>query len=156
MDSDRLSRWLTLTANLGVILGIFFLAVEIQQNTDMMEAQTRDSVTSKQIEFYLTLSQNEFAADTLRRGRLGELDADSTEGTAFTFMTISLFRTWENEWYQYDKGLFEAQEFIARSNNWAELLNAYPGYKSLWDDSPTNYSEGFVKFVNDKVNQRND
>ncbi len=31
MDSDRLNRWLTLGANLGVLVGIIFLAVEIRQ-----------------------------------------------------------------------------------------------------------------------------
>ena len=33
MDSDRLNRWLALAANIGVLVGIVFLAVEIRQNT---------------------------------------------------------------------------------------------------------------------------
>ncbi len=46
MNTEALNRWLTLTANVGVIAGIVFLAVEIRQNTDMMRAQTRSSVTA--------------------------------------------------------------------------------------------------------------
>ena len=153
MKKIDLGQSMTILANLGVIAGIFFLAVEVQQNTGMMEAQTRDSVTSKQIEYYLTISQNEFAADTLTKGRLGQLNAESTEATAFFFMTTSLFRTWENEWYQYDKGLFEEQEFLARSNNWAQLLNLFPGYKAHWEVTSTNYSVGFVDYVTVQLNQ---
>ena len=52
MKKIDLGQSMTILANLGVIAGIFFLAVEVQQNTGMMEAQTRDSVTSKQIEYY--------------------------------------------------------------------------------------------------------
>jgi hypothetical protein len=33
VDSDRLNRWLALAANIGVLVGIVFLAVEIRQNT---------------------------------------------------------------------------------------------------------------------------
>jgi hypothetical protein len=32
LDTDRLNRWLSLIANVGVIVGIIFLAVEIQQS----------------------------------------------------------------------------------------------------------------------------
>jgi hypothetical protein len=39
MDSDRLNRWLTLGANIGVLVGIVVLIVEIAQNTEMMRAQ---------------------------------------------------------------------------------------------------------------------
>ena len=40
MKLSDLNEWLTLTANLGVIGGIVFLAVEIQQNTAAIETQT--------------------------------------------------------------------------------------------------------------------
>ena len=33
MDFDRLNKWLTLLANLGVVIGIIFLALEIRSNT---------------------------------------------------------------------------------------------------------------------------
>ncbi len=39
MDSDRLNRWLTLGANLGVLVGIIFLAAEIRQNSDLARLQ---------------------------------------------------------------------------------------------------------------------
>ena len=35
MDSDRLNRWLTLGANVGVLVGIIFLAIQIRQNSDL-------------------------------------------------------------------------------------------------------------------------
>jgi hypothetical protein len=38
MDSDKINRWLTLGANLGVVVGIAFLVVEIRQNTTALEA----------------------------------------------------------------------------------------------------------------------
>ena len=42
MDSDRLNRWLTLGANVGVVVGIIFLAVEIRQNSELARIQLTD------------------------------------------------------------------------------------------------------------------
>ena len=36
---DRLNRWLTLVANVGVVAGIVFLGLEIQQTSDVIKAQ---------------------------------------------------------------------------------------------------------------------
>jgi hypothetical protein len=38
---DKLNQWLTLVANVGVLIGIGFLAFEIRQNTDSIHSQTR-------------------------------------------------------------------------------------------------------------------
>ena len=39
MDSDRLQTWLTLGANIAVLVGIVFLAVEIRQNSEHLALQ---------------------------------------------------------------------------------------------------------------------
>ena len=41
MDTDRLNRWLTLSANIGVIFGIIILAVEVRQNTESLDESRR-------------------------------------------------------------------------------------------------------------------
>ena len=46
MDSDRLNRWLTLGANLGVLVGIVLLLLELDQNRKLMRAKTRDHIAS--------------------------------------------------------------------------------------------------------------
>lgn len=41
METHRIGHWLTLVANLGVIVGIAFLVVEIRQNSAIATAQVR-------------------------------------------------------------------------------------------------------------------
>ncbi len=43
MKLDKISAWLTLAANAAVLAGIVFLAIEIRQNTAMMETQIHQS-----------------------------------------------------------------------------------------------------------------
>lgn len=41
VDTDRVARFLTLAANIGVIIGIAFLVLEMQQTSDIAKAQIR-------------------------------------------------------------------------------------------------------------------
>jgi hypothetical protein len=52
--TDKLTRWLTLLANLAVLAGIILVAIQIQQNTDITKAQMAN-------EYYLLDAQLELA-----------------------------------------------------------------------------------------------
>jgi hypothetical protein len=39
MDLNKTNRWLTLIANIGVLVGLIVLIFELSQNTGMMRAQ---------------------------------------------------------------------------------------------------------------------
>ena len=45
MKAKRINDWLTLGANIGVLIGIILLLVELNQNSTMMRAQTRFEVS---------------------------------------------------------------------------------------------------------------
>jgi hypothetical protein len=44
MKLDSLNKWLTLLANLGVVAGIIFLAIELRQNQSILEQDQRISI----------------------------------------------------------------------------------------------------------------
>jgi hypothetical protein len=57
MNLDQLNKWLTLLANFGVIGGLIFLALEIQQNTIAVQAgaiQESTNVARQQLLTYAT------------------------------------------------------------------------------------------------------
>ena len=133
MKSEKLDRLLTLLANLGVIAGIIFLAIEIRQNTEMVRSQTRDSITEKQIalfEWWATSTENNRVR--ILGDRL-ELDLDSPEAAQYAWMIAGNLRLWENEWYQYQRGLFEPEEFEPRLNIWRRMVNS-PGVVRVWNE----------------------
>ena len=59
MDSVRLNRWLTLGANIGVLIGIMLLLVELDQNRDMMRAQTRHQLAMGLVELQIATGTNQ-------------------------------------------------------------------------------------------------
>ena len=43
MNTENLNRWLTLCANTGVVIGIIFLAFELQQNNELLQSQAQET-----------------------------------------------------------------------------------------------------------------
>jgi len=55
LDTDRINKWLTLLANVGVLVGIIFLAVEVRHASDMAQAQMADAAIAGHNELNLAL-----------------------------------------------------------------------------------------------------
>jgi hypothetical protein len=155
MNMDNLNKWLALAANVGVIAGIIFLAIEIQQNTEMMRSQTRDNMAGKQLnlfEWFATSTDNAAIRD---RGGRGELEAGSPEYAQFGWMVAGTLRLWENEWYQYQQGLFEVEEFEPRLNIWRGVLLGSPGLIDAWDDIRPSFSPEFSALIDSLILNNN-
>ena len=132
--STKLDRWLSWLANIGVIAGIVFLALEIRLNTEMIRSQTRDSITEKQLTLFEWFATD---AENIRIREAGdklELKPESVEFAQYAWMIAGNFRLWENEWYQYQQGLFEPNEFQPRINIWRRMLNDTPGMRHVWEE----------------------
>jgi len=145
MNLSKYSELLTLTANIGVVVGIVFLGVEIRQNTNMMQAQTRDSITEKTLGSLALTADNKYAADILWRGSNGEIEPSSgPDWVSFATLVRSYFTMYENESYQYDQGLFTEEEFAARLSTWRTNLQRV-GFRNAWTRYRGTYSASFVE-----------
>ena len=72
MKKISLGKLLGLLANLGVIIGILLLVLELGQNRDMMRAQIRNELARSLPDFLGLLIDNRELADLLVRANAGE------------------------------------------------------------------------------------
>jgi hypothetical protein len=149
MNMAKLQEILSLIASVGVIASIIFLGIEMQQNTDMMQSQTRNSIVENQLSFYESITDNPQLAVIMTELRK---DADfyasgSPERTRYHFFAMSQLRMWENEWYQYQKGLFDQKEFDSRVNTWKTNI-AVPINAIIWTNIRGAFSEDFRDYLN--------
>jgi len=140
---SKLERWLTLVANLSVVVGIVFLAVELRQNTQAIQAQTRDSMTEKQMMWLASVYTNPEVADIYQRGSVEDDLATPTERFIYAMAAGADFREWENSYYQYERGLFTAAEFEARRDRWRRSLENFPRQRRLWTTERSGYAPSF-------------
>jgi len=140
---SRLNERLTLIANLSVVVGIAFLAVELHQNTQAIHGQTRDSITEKQMTYYGWIGLNPDAADVFQRGnRSGISGLDETERQMYRMLVAGILREFENSHYQYMQGLFAPEEFQARVVRW-ELMMRYQGWRDAWNEERETFAPAF-------------
>ena len=96
---------ISIIANIGVVVSIVFLGIEMQQNTAMMQSQTRNSIVENQLSLYERgITNSEFAevASKLRSDPKSYADI-SPELFQYTLFVLSQLRIWENEFFQYQK-----------------------------------------------------
>ena len=140
---NKLNERLTLIANISVVLGIIFLAVELQQNTQAVQAQTRDSISEKQMDYTLQISGNRDLADVYQRGNnVGLEGLEQPEQTMYRLTVAAIFREFENSFYQYERGLFTEEEFLARTQFWRDRMRTR-GYRSYWDALRQTFAPSF-------------
>jgi hypothetical protein len=143
MDSDRLARWLTLGANLGVLAGIILLIVELDQNRDMMRAQTRHELAMGIVNLLQVPTSNEQLADVMYRANSGD-DITPRELYQFHLRTNALFRYWENVHYQYRVGLYDEIEFDKQPNAWKASMTHSARAVQYWSTVRTLYSPEYT------------
>ena len=143
MDSDRLTRWLTLGANFGVLVGLLLLIVELNQNRDMMRAQIRHELAAGIVELLQVPASNEQLADVMYRAHSGE-ELTPRELFQFHLRTNALFRYWEDVHYQYREGLYDATEFEKQRDAWKASMTNSTRAQDYWCQVRTLYSPEFM------------
>jgi len=72
MNFDKLNRWLTLFANLGVLVGIFFLLMELNQSNRIAARDARAELTSQQHAVEMTFLENSEVASVMSKLAVGD------------------------------------------------------------------------------------
>ncbi len=126
----------------AIVLSLFLVAYELRQNTLMMRAQTRDSMTTKQMIFSEWFATSRYAADVAIQGRNGIPETGTAESVSYRFMIHGILREWENSHYQYRQGLFDQVEFEPRKLRWKFNMQSQ-GYREIWAETRETFSPEF-------------
>lgn len=150
MNKIDLGRTITILANLGVIAGIAFLAIELSQNNQLLEAQTRRERLDVRM-FYAPLMLDGIAIAPIQyKLRRGEPVTPEEEAYFEEFAYINL-AAWEWQFDEYVAGTIGLADlpFGAWRDNASRI--------SIWGDAWEIYSAEaarsaeFVDFINRNV-----
>jgi hypothetical protein len=115
MNTDSVNRWLTLGANVGVLIGIFLLVAELNQNSKLMQAQIFSERASQGIELFMSVAESEDLSDIHAVLENSDYPADTSvlselspeqKNRYLWFMRANRFRI-ENLLYQQTLGMME-------------------------------------------------
>ena len=143
MSGERRTRWLSFGANIGALVGLLLIVVQLQQNRDLMRAQIRHELSMGIVELLDTPAANSQLASVLRRGSLGE-ELTPDERFQFELRSNALLRYWEDVHYQYRQGLYDQGEYAAQKDAWSAALARSVGLVDYWCAVRTLYSPLFT------------
>ena len=141
---DRLQSWLSFGANLGVLIGIILVLVELNQNITTMRAQTRSDLSTNIVELFVRVAENEQLASLRRRADAGE-ELTPDEVYRYDHITRAFFRYWENVHYQYRIGLYDEVEFSRQRKAWQDYAGRSGTMVNWWCQHRLEFSPQFVE-----------
>ena len=144
MKKIDLGQIITILANIGVIVGIAFLAVEINQGNRLARLQMRNDIAESIVAISLAGGDPASAQLLVRAQDPASLTPE--ERVMLDRRMDAVWRLRENIFYQYQNGLFDESEFMAESASWAGSFDTLIG-RNHYCRARQFYSQGFIEVV---------
>jgi len=143
MSTEQLNRWLTLGANVGVLIGIFLLLLELKQNAELMRAQMAEARAANTLEAYRVFMQSDAWVEIRAKRRkarsveewLDQLSPAEYE-RVFYFALHEIHSVWI-QFSQYQAGYLDEQTFrFVTTGQARRLVSLLPYMQFISFDDP--------------------
>ena len=150
MNFDKLNRWVSLIANVGVVAGIFFLAIELQQANLATRISARDSATEGHVN-YLGVILDPSVLAIAHDKALADEDLSRLEDRQLRVYHVRRWRHYERVYYQLQSGLISGQEWRGYEGGIDRAFTGTTKFweisRSVWEENKPLLSEQFVQYV---------
>jgi len=144
MKLDHLSRWLALLANIGVVAGIVFLAIELRQNNALMEAESRAASFNNRLMGVEKLTEPEITRVLAKVAEGEELSlAEALQLYAYHTMVME---SWEWMYEESNYGLVDMS-----GPEIASAFRKIPGLVEYWENQQYSAPPEFVQWFQENV-----
>jgi len=147
-----LGQTITILANLGVIAGIVFLAVELRQNNELLQAQSRADSNDRIIGTAVAVYENTDLARAVAKARMGQ-ELSEAEGMLLYAHDVRRIRSFEAGFQEFQRGATESIDVPL----WRAGFRSGVFDRSLletWEQSKGVFRPDFVEWMEQNVVNR--
>jgi len=139
---------IAILANIGVIAGIAFLAIELQQNNELLLAQARrDQLDARSAAGLVEVENPEISNITFKVAN-GDL-LTPIERHRFFSWAMLLFGNWEWQFEEYEAGHLAEEDLPVVG--WRGRARNLPLLEQLWNETKGNRSQAFIDYMEANV-----
>ena len=142
MKKIDLGQAITILANFGVLIGILLLVIELNQARVVTEAQTRSAITASIIDLTEMITQSPMGL-TIYEKRLNKEPLTVKEIYWQRGASRSVFRHWENVYFQYRVGLFSEEELNTYRVYWRNVTRCQTWQLDFWANTKMQFNPQF-------------
>jgi len=146
MNWDTISALADLLAALFVGLSVVYLALQVRSSTRATHSQTYHLATSALAEMASIVGTDKERSCVFRAGMEDPDSLTEDEFTQFAYLGISLFRRFENVYFQYKSGMIDEDFWIGHRDNILWFFHR-PGMQRWWKDRKFAFSKSFREFL---------
>ena len=138
MDTGKLNRWISLGANIGVLLGIVFLAIELRQNNELLAAEARFNRLSVILESATVIVENGDLAEIFWKVEAGQ-SLTPVEQVRIDYFLRRVFSVMQ---WTY----FELSESNYPMERWRAIVGQ-PIQRAYWLEHKSEFTYEFAEFI---------
>jgi len=139
MDTDKLNKWLTLVANLGVIAGIVFLALEIRQSNRIAVATSEISIRQTYGALSESVMESPEMAEVLFKAQSPDANLSGAERVMGEFYIAREFNTWGAVERAHANGMTSPTALEAAKDDIRVIFESYPGLRYAFEGTAYSY-----------------
>lgn len=133
-----------------VIVSIFYLTIQVRQNTKAMRIQTVHDLSLMYIEAQSSIAQNGELTALMARGQFDYEALDTGEQARFGIQSAALLRMFSDLHYQHLQGTLDHNQWLGFKCQVEDSLS-YPGSQSVWHMRRHHHTDEFQTFVDKAI-----
>jgi len=150
MNWDALSAIADAFAAVFVAVSVIYLAIQIRKSTQATHSQTYHLATSALAELAGLIACDRDLARIHRAGLADPAVLTEEELTRFSHLQISLFRRFENIFFQHESGMIDDDFWVGHRDNILWFFHR-PGTQAWWPDRRFGFSARFREFLDNST-----
>jgi hypothetical protein len=150
VDWNAISAIVGVLAAISVTLTVVYLAIQIKKNTIATHSQTYQLATSALAEMAAIIGTDKELARIFRVGMIDPGALQQDEFVQFGYLGISLFRRFENVFFQYQSGMIDDDLWNGHRDNILWFFHR-PGVQLWWKDRKFAFSKKFREFLDNST-----
>ena len=148
MESDRVNRWLMFASNIGVLIGLIFVGVEVRNSGNAVTAQAATAISEGYNHFNYLVATDPDVARLLYLGAGAPDKLTDSESFRANFLFRGLFNHYFQVHKLYTAGILTESEWALYASE-INMAMRSPGIKIFLDGSRAVKSEIVDEFVKD-------
>jgi len=148
MKKIDLGHTMSTLANIGVLLGIVFLAYELRQNTLATQLSATNAFENSFSQHELFVAGNAEFADILRRGDNGE-ELTEAEQFRLTVFLRSALRGWQTQQFQYLNSALDEDIWDGQLQSLRQAIRNSSAVRTFWEQNQDTFTPQFNEMMRD-------
>lgn len=152
MNFDQFNKWLTLVANIGIIVGLVLVAYELQQNSELMRIQINQARADSAMVSNEQSFNSPFLPPILVKIKNGER-LDDEEWIRYVDYFRAMNRNQDNVLDQYRAGMLGENTPRSIADYARVFVGSTEVSRRAWLATKHAYTDEYVEFIEAALNQ---